>query len=67
MLECCRLRVQDVDFGSSQIVVRAGKGDKDRVTMRPATVRGDLARQVELARQWPGGGTGCAFVLVERV
>jgi integrase len=33
LLECCRLRVQDVDFGASQIVVRAGKGDKDRVTM----------------------------------
>src|SRR5437660_2957921 len=51
LLECCRLRVQDVDFGSSQIVVRAGKGDKDRVTMLPATVRGDLVRQVELARE----------------
>ena len=30
-LECCRLRVQDVDFASNQIVVRGGKGDKDRV------------------------------------
>ena len=30
LLECCRLRVQDVDFGSNQIVVRSGKGDKDR-------------------------------------
>ena len=26
LLECCRLRVQDVDFGARQIVVRAGKG-----------------------------------------
>src|SRR3989475_8616557 len=51
LLECCRLRVQDVDFGSNQIVVRAGKGDKHRVTMLPATVRGDLGRQVELARE----------------
>src|SRR3989304_1154897 len=33
LLECCGLRVQDVDFGLNQIVVRGGKGDKDRVTM----------------------------------
>jgi len=33
LLECCRLRVQDVDFSANQIVVRSGKGDKDRVTM----------------------------------
>jgi len=35
VLECCRLRVQDVDFATNQIVVRGGKGDKDRVTMLP--------------------------------
>ncbi len=33
LLECCRLRAQDVDFASHQILVRAGKGDKDRVTI----------------------------------
>jgi site-specific recombinase XerD len=32
VLECCRLRVQDVDFGTNQLIVRGGKGDKDRVT-----------------------------------
>ena len=32
MLECARLRVKDIDFASNQIVVRAGKGDRDRVT-----------------------------------
>jgi len=46
LLECCRVRVQDVDFEASQIVVRAGKGDKDRVTMLPATVRHDLAGHI---------------------
>jgi integron integrase len=51
LLECCRLRVQYVDFRSNQIVVRGGKGDKDRVTMLPATVKGDLTRHVELARE----------------
>jgi len=35
LLECCRLRIQDVDFARNQIVVRGGKGDKDRVTMLP--------------------------------
>src|SRR3989454_3569569 len=39
LLECCRLRVQDVDFGTNQIVVRSGKGDKDRMTMLPAAAR----------------------------
>ncbi len=35
LLECCRLRMQDVDLTANQIVVRSGKGDKDRVTMPP--------------------------------
>src|SRR5881397_3149739 len=51
LLECCRLRVQDVDFGTNQIVVRSGKGDKDRVTMLPAVVRPHLARHLERVRE----------------
>ena len=35
LMECVRLRVQDVDFGFSQITVRSGKGDKDRVVPLP--------------------------------
>jgi integrase len=35
LLECARLRVKDVDFASSQILVRSGKGARDRVTMLP--------------------------------
>ena len=35
VMECVRLRVKDVDFGYRQIVVRDGKGQKDRVTMLP--------------------------------
>jgi integron integrase len=50
LLECCRLRVQDVDFAANQIIVRGGKGDKDRVTMLPAIVKRDLVRHVEAAR-----------------
>jgi integron integrase len=51
LLECCRLRVQDVDFGTSQLVVRGGKGDKDRVTMLPAGVKADLAEHLEHGQQ----------------
>jgi len=36
--ECLQLRVKDVDFEKRQIIVRAGKGDKDRVTMLPDSV-----------------------------
>jgi len=34
-----RLRVKDVDFGYSQITVRDGKGEKDRVTILPALLQ----------------------------
>ena len=50
VLECCRLRVQDIDFGASQIIVRGGKGDKDRVTMLPAVVRIELTHHLEDVR-----------------
>lgn len=48
--ECLDLRVKDVDFGANQIVVRNGKGGKDRVTMLPAMVKGRLARHLEAVR-----------------
>jgi len=35
LLECCRLRVKDVDFHRAEILVRDGKGRKDRVTILP--------------------------------
>ena len=36
--ECLKLRVKDIDFGYRQILVRDGKGGKDRVTILPASV-----------------------------
>jgi len=36
LLECLRLRIKDVDFGYRQVVVREGKGNRDRVTVLPA-------------------------------
>jgi integrase len=50
VLECGRLRVQDVDLDANQIVVRAGKGDKDRVTMLPAIVKADLVDHLAAVR-----------------
>jgi integron integrase len=46
-MECLRLRVKDIDFTNNQIVVRAGKGDKDRHTMLPAAVKEPLAKHLD--------------------
>jgi integron integrase len=51
LLEACRLRVQDLDFGANLIVVRNGKGAKDRVTMLPAAVKTDLPRHLDGVRR----------------
>jgi integron integrase len=42
LMECVRLRVKDIDFGYNQIVVRDGKGLKDRVTVLPKKLREPL-------------------------
>jgi hypothetical protein len=39
-----------VDFAANQIVVRVGKGDRDRVTMLPAAVKTELVRHLELVK-----------------
>ena len=48
VLECCHLRVQDVDFAANQLILRGGKGDKDRVTMLPATAKAGLVQHLEV-------------------
>ena len=50
LMEALRLRIKDLDFGSNQIIVRDGKGQKDRRTMLPLTIRSLLQTQVEQAR-----------------
>ena len=42
IMECVRLRVNDVDFDRHEILVRDGKGSKDRVMMLPAAVTAAL-------------------------
>jgi integron integrase len=48
--ECCTLRVHDIDLSRAQILVRAGKGNKDRVVMLPRSVRSELERQLAARR-----------------
>jgi integrase len=50
LLECARLRVQDVDVGRHQLIARGGKGDKDRTTPLPAVATAGLARHLEIAK-----------------
>jgi integron integrase len=50
VMELLRLRVKDLDFERGQVVVREGKGDKDRVVMLPESIREDLRRHLERAR-----------------
>ena len=48
LMECIRLRVKDVEFARNQIIVREGKGQKDRVTVLPSSIKPAL--QDHLAR-----------------
>ncbi len=47
LMELARLRVKDVDFGSNLIIVRNAKGDKDRSTILPESVKKDLQEHLE--------------------
>jgi integron integrase len=49
--ECLRLRVKDIDFTGNEIVVREGKGNKDRVTMLPSAVKETLAAHLARVRR----------------
>lgn len=48
--EALQLRVKDVDFSHRAIVVRQGKGDKDRVVMLPDAMVGKLRTQLDVAQ-----------------
>jgi len=51
VMECVRLRIKDVDFGNGYIVVRSGKGDKDRRVPLPRKAVPKLRKQIEVARE----------------
>lgn len=50
--ECLRLRIKDVDLARRLIIIREGKGNKDRVTMLPASVVEDLIQHIDERRRW---------------
>lgn len=47
LMECVRLRIKDVDFTRGTITVRSGKGDKDRTTILPESIREQLEAHIE--------------------
>jgi integron integrase len=51
LMECLRLRIQDLRFERHEIVVRGGKGNQDRITLLPPELRPSLREQVEEARR----------------
>ena len=50
LAECVSLRVKDIDFEREAITVRAGKGDKDRETVLPSSLKDDLKAHLENVR-----------------
>lgn len=46
LMECIRLRVKDIDFGYASVLVRDGKGSKDRITMLPINLAQPLERHL---------------------
>ncbi|MGQ0602685.1 MAG: integron integrase, partial [Anaerolineales bacterium] len=66
LLECLRLRIKDIDFEQRAIVVRDGKGMKDRVTMLPdslvAPLRTHLLRVKQLHAEDLTRGGGAVYL-----
>lgn len=51
LAECVKLRVKDIDFERNAVTVRSGKGDKDRETVLPTTLKQTLAAHLEKVHQ----------------
>jgi len=66
LMECLRLRVKDIDFERKEILIRQGKGGKDRVTVLPDKVSDTLAMHLErvkrLHSQDLSDGLGCVYL-----
>lgn len=66
LMECLRLRVKDIDFALNAIVVREGKGAKDRLVPLPQSLKGALVAQLErvraLHREDLDGGFGAVYL-----
>ena len=64
VLECCQLRVKDIDFERRELTVRDGKGEKDRPTMLPEALLQPLVTHLEHVRRMHAGDirNGAGFV-----
>ncbi len=66
LMECCRLRVKDVDFPRRQLIIREGKGEKDRAVPFPLRTKERLTEQIELVRRLHAAdlaqGYGCVWL-----
>lgn len=47
LMECLRLRVKDIEFSYNQVIVRDGKGQKDRITILPELLKEKLAEHLQ--------------------
>jgi integron integrase len=61
VMECVRLRVQDIDFAFHQITVRAGKGGKDRVVPLPQKLVPQLSRYLEEVKRIHEGNLAVGY------
>lgn len=66
LMECIRLRVKDIEISRREIIVRSGKGDKDRVTILPESLVGQLEAHIErvkvLHKNDLSSGLGCVYL-----
>ena len=66
LMECIRLRVQDLDFSRQLLYIRDAKGGKDRVVVLPQSIQGDLQYQVEQVKIMHDDdvslGFGCIYI-----
>ena len=73
LLECCRSRVKDVDLERCELLVRDGKGEKDRVTMLPDKLVTPIANQIRRVRslhnrhlKWEAGFVELPYALARK-
>jgi len=61
LMECLRLRIKDIDFEQKQVLVREGKGNKDRITTLPEVLIPELKAQLLHAKRVHDADIGEGF------
>jgi integron integrase len=65
LMECLRLRVKDVDLARRELIVRQGKGAKDRMTMFPTSLVEEMTAHLDLVRAIHASDRAAGFAGVE--